>query len=79
MDHATGGRTAATPLHLNCPRCGLTITPKARWLALEHCPRCIATAKVAISLFASPLPPDRLYAAGAAPVAGRPGLRPTTG
>lgn len=45
-------------LHLDCPRCGLTITPRARWLVVEHCPRCIAHAgtavKMSLSVFGTP-------------------------
>ena len=58
-----GGQT----IHLNCPRCGLTIKPKASWLTIGHCPRCIARSGLAIGLFASSLPAGELYAAGAAP------------
>jgi hypothetical protein len=54
-------------LHLNCPRCGLTITPRMAWLTIEHCPRCMARAGRAVPLFCSPLPASQLYAAGAAP------------
>jgi hypothetical protein len=58
-------------IHLICPRCGLTITPKASWLTIEHCPRCIARDRLAVSLFASTLPTAKLYAAEAAPGADR--------
>ena len=61
----------AGTIHLNCPRCGLTITPKASWLTIEHCPRCIAHHGLAVSLFASTLPTNELYAAEAAPGADR--------
>ena len=61
----------AGTIHWNCPRCGLTITPKARWLTIEHCPRCIARNGLAVSLFASTLPTAELYAAEAAPGADR--------
>ncbi len=27
---------------LDCPRCGLTIEPRAPWLAIRYCPRCLA-------------------------------------
>ena len=57
--------------YLNCPHCGLTIAPKADWLAVEHCPRCIARRGVLVTMFASSLPADALYAAD-----GRPGPRP---
>lgn len=54
-------------VYLNCPRCGLTITPKAAWLTVEHCPRCLARGRVVVSLFASTLAARELYAAGAGP------------
>jgi hypothetical protein len=54
-------------LFLNCPRCGLSIRPRARWLAIEHCPRCMARAQIPVSLFASPLPSAELYPEGSAP------------
>ena len=63
--------TGAGRVHLNCPRCGLTITPKARPLTAERCPRCLARNGIAVGLFASTLPADALYASGAAPDAGR--------
>jgi hypothetical protein len=53
--------------YLNCPHCGLTITPKVDWLAVEHCPRCIARRGVLVTLFASSLPANALYAADARP------------
>jgi hypothetical protein len=52
---------------LNCPRCGLSIEPKARWLALEYCPRCMARARIPVKLFSSTLPTAELYPDGAAP------------
>lgn len=66
-----------TPVHdpavlfLNCPRCGLSIRPRARWLAIEHCPRCMARAQIPVSLFASPLPTAELYPDGSAPAVER--------
>jgi len=54
-------------LHLNCPRCRLTITPRASWLTVEHCPRCMARSHVAVRMFSSSLPASELYAAGTAP------------
>jgi hypothetical protein len=47
--------------YLNHPRCGLTIRPRAEWLAVEHCPRCLARRRTAVNLFASTLPADELY------------------
>lgn len=35
---------------LSCPRCGLTIAPRARWLAVEHCPRCVARGRKLVNL-----------------------------
>lgn len=61
----------ARTVHLNCPRCGLTITPKASSLTVEHCPRCMARSGIHVDLFASTLPTAQLYAADTAPGAGR--------
>src|SRR5437588_7138010 len=66
----------AGTIRWNCPRCGLTITPKASWLTIEHCPRCIARNGLAVRLFASTLPTDELYAPEARPGADRPGAPP---
>lgn len=41
-------------LRLSCPRCRLMITPRVGWLTPEHCPRCIARARVAVVLCTSP-------------------------
>jgi hypothetical protein len=43
-------------LYLSCPRCGLTILPKLDWLALEHCPRCIARRRTRVAMLASAAP-----------------------
>ena len=69
----SGGRRAGDRqlAHLNCPRCGLTIRPRVGWLAIEHCPRCLARRRVAVPLFASTLPAAELYATGAAPEEGK--------
>ena len=48
--------------YLNCPRCGLTITPKVPWLAISQCPRCLARTRTTVELFCSRLPADVLYA-----------------
>ncbi|HXO08684.1 MAG TPA: hypothetical protein VN880_11660 [Solirubrobacteraceae bacterium] len=63
----TPDASGAEVIYLNCPRCGLTVTPKADWLAVEHCPRCIARRGSVVRLFASTLPADALYAADARP------------
>ena len=45
-------------LYLNCPRCGLSIKPKARWLTIDHCPRCIARTSSAIKMLRTTSPAD---------------------
>jgi len=35
---------------LSCPRCGWTIAPRAHWLVVEHCPRCIARGRTPVGL-----------------------------
>ena len=52
--------------YLNCPRCGLTIRPT---VAVEHCPRCLALRRTAVTMFASTLPADELYGENATPAA----------
>ena len=47
--------SARAALFSNCPRCGLSIRPKARGMAVEHCPRCLARARVAVKMFSSRL------------------------
>ena len=32
----------AAESQLDCPRCGLTIEPRAPWLTIRYCPRCLA-------------------------------------
>jgi hypothetical protein len=54
--------------YLNCPRCGLTVRPRADWLDVEHCPRCIARRREAVRMFASALPLSELYADGPGPL-----------
>jgi hypothetical protein len=54
--------SAAAGIYLDCPRCGLTIKPRADWLTIEHCPRCLARRHVVVSMFASTRPADELYA-----------------
>jgi hypothetical protein len=55
--------------YLNCPRCGLSIGIRSPWLAITHCPRCIARHRVAVLLFSSELPASVLYATGSLPSA----------
>jgi hypothetical protein len=49
-------RDAGATLDLYCPRCRLSITPRARWLALEHCPRCVARTRTLVTLLPSDAP-----------------------
>lgn len=64
-------------LFLNCPRCGLSIVPRAERLRFEHCPRCLAHSGTRIELFASGLPTQALYRDGHAPATVHPiGHRP---
>ena len=58
---------AQSSVFLNCPRCGLSIKPRGGWLAIEHCPRCLARARVPVRLFSSRLPTAKLYSDGMAP------------
>ena len=37
-------------MRLNCPRCGYTISPRAAWLTVEYCPRCLARDRRAVQL-----------------------------
>jgi hypothetical protein len=56
--------------YLICPRCGLTIGTRSPWLAMTHCPRCIARAHTAVELFSSDVSASILYANGPLPSAG---------
>jgi hypothetical protein len=65
------GQTSADPggesWYLNCPRCGLTVTPRARWLAIRYCPRCVARSQTIVEMFSSRLPAEALYPNRAVP------------
>lgn len=65
----SGLRSDASPhdWSLNCPRCGLTITPKVSGLAISQCPRCLARTRAMVELFGSRLPADVLYAEDSRP------------
>ena len=56
----TSGERPTTPF-LNCPRCGLSIALRPRWLANPHCPRCLGRNSTIVELFSSGLPADALY------------------
>lgn len=57
-----GRRTRSGAVHLNCPRCGLSVHVKPQWLAIRHCPRCVARSRIAVEMFSSGLPTAELYA-----------------
>ena len=69
---SSASRSYHSPL-LSCPRCGLSITPKVDWLAIEHCPRCLARARVAVTLSSSPPTGEPLHRQHRALRADRPG------
>ena len=60
-DGAGQARSAAGWSYLRCPRWGLGIQPRVSWLAIEHCPRCVAQARIAVRLVSSPLPTPQHY------------------
>ncbi len=62
---------------LNCPRCGLSIRPKARGRGSSIARVAWARASIQVELFSSPLPPAELYREGSAPHAERFGVTPT--
>lgn len=57
--HRAGGA-----VFLNCPRCGLSIRRRVDWLHVEHCPRCIGRAGIAVKLFVSARPSPEWYRDG---------------
>jgi hypothetical protein len=60
-----GERDGAAPAHAamfwNCPRCRLSIKQRRPWLPIEHCPRCLAHARIPVMMFSSTLPAGELY------------------
>lgn len=70
----TAASGAAGPLLLNCPRCGLSIRPRVRWLAIAHCPRCLATARIPVRLNAYGIATRNLHDEHASTSTGRPGI-----
>lgn len=59
-DLAVDARAATS--FLNCPRCGLSVEVRSRWMAIKHCPRCLGRARTLVELFSSSLPVEVLYA-----------------
>jgi hypothetical protein len=49
-----------SPLHLHCPRCGLAMSARSRWIAAKHCPRCVARAHKLVVLLTDSAEADRL-------------------
>jgi hypothetical protein len=62
MGLTTNPTTDARPAmpYLNCPRCGLSITLRSRWMAIRHCPRCLGHTRTPVELFSAQLPADVL-------------------
>ncbi|MEA2300016.1 MAG: hypothetical protein QOD61_1694 [Solirubrobacteraceae bacterium] len=42
--------------YMNCPRCGLGVRLRASFLTLEHCPRCLAWARLSVPMRVVPGP-----------------------
>jgi hypothetical protein len=49
-----------SPLQLHCPRCGLAMSARSRWIAAKHCPRCVARAHKLVVLLTDSAEADRL-------------------
>ncbi len=62
---------ATDPEPMSCPRCGLTIRPRRPWLTVEHCPRCLAHARLPIPLVPIARGPVSLLPAHPVPEASR--------
>jgi phage FluMu protein Com len=45
---------AVQRVRVRCPRCRLGISPRAHWLTVEHCPRCLARRRIAIPMVTVP-------------------------
>jgi hypothetical protein len=46
-------------VELRCPRCGLVLVARSRWIAAEHCPRCVAQARKLVVLLTEAAEADR--------------------
>lgn len=53
-------------MFLNCSHCGLSLQMRSASLQMEHCPRCLARARLLQPLSRSPLPLKDLRSAGSA-------------
>jgi hypothetical protein len=45
--------------HQVCPRCGLSLRPRMRWMTVQYCPRCIAFARIPVRMTARDPTRDR--------------------
>jgi len=70
--------SAHSPLLFRCPNCGLTLRPRARWLAIEHCPLFMARARLPVALFSLALPAGEWHPDGSAPTVEQKGPTATT-
>ncbi len=59
--HDTRGSTTLAAAMLTCPHCGLSIRPRAWFLTMIHCPRCLAKRHVAEALAVSPAGPGEPF------------------
>ena len=69
--------SASVGFLLICPRCGLSIRPRARWLAIEYCPRCMARARIPVAFSSSARSTVGLYTNRSAPLPKLPGAPKT--
>jgi hypothetical protein len=60
--HPERRRQARGGYLLNCPRCWLAIAPRAPWLSITYCPRCLARSHIIVELVRSHLPAETLHA-----------------
>ena len=58
-------------MFLNCSHCGLSIQMRFQSMQMEHCPRCLARARLLQPLLRSPLPLKALQGEGYTPSAPR--------
>lgn len=54
-------------LYLSCPRCGLSLEVRSRWLTIRHCPRCVARSRTVVELLSSAVPADVVHASDLPP------------
>jgi hypothetical protein len=49
----------AATAYLECPRCRLNIEVRSGWLAMTHCPRCVARSRMIVELVSAGVAADR--------------------